>query len=124
VDARTSPQHVVAVLHVAHYYGAGRLVGLCEAILAKELKRGDRDDEGVCVAFVFVPAAFARYAFISCVCILCSYQLLLPALKYLPVTDFHYHQRKQIACSVLHLQHFTVPAKCTVFALRWHAIPV
>lgn len=46
VDPRTSPQHVVAVLHVAHYYGAGRLVGLCEAILAKELKRGDRDDEG------------------------------------------------------------------------------
>lgn len=46
IDSRTSPQHVVAVLHVAHYYGAGRLVGLCEAILAKELKRGDRDDEG------------------------------------------------------------------------------
>ncbi len=46
MDARTSPQHVIAVLHVAHYYGAGRLVGLCEAILAKELKRGDRDDEG------------------------------------------------------------------------------
>ena len=46
MDHRISPQHVVAVLHVAHYYGAGRLVGLCEAVLAKELKRGDSDDEG------------------------------------------------------------------------------
>ncbi|KAL0038735.1 hypothetical protein WJX79_005752 [Trebouxia sp. C0005] len=46
VDTRTSAQHAVAVLHVAHYYGAGRLVGLCEAILATELKRGNRDDEG------------------------------------------------------------------------------
>lgn len=46
MDPRTSAQHVVAVLHVAHYYGAGRLVALCEAVLAKELKRGDKDDEG------------------------------------------------------------------------------
>lgn len=49
MDVRISPQHVVAVLHVAHYYGAGRLVGLCEAMLAKELKRGSRDDEGWCL---------------------------------------------------------------------------
>ena len=74
VDSRTSPQHAVAVLHVAHYYGAGRLVGLCEAILAKELKRGDRDDEGLC--------CFCLYT--SCICMLCLYQLrlhtvLLPA---------------------------------------------
>ena len=46
MDPRTSAQHVIAVLHVAHYYGAGRLVALCEAFLAKELKRGDKDDEG------------------------------------------------------------------------------
>ena len=46
MDPRISPQHVVAVLHVAHYYGAGRLVALCEAVLAKELKQSDRDDEG------------------------------------------------------------------------------
>ena len=46
MDPRISPQHVVAVLHVAHYYGAARLVALCEAVLAKELKLGDRDDEG------------------------------------------------------------------------------
>ena len=46
LDPRTSPQHAVAVLHVAHYYGATRLVGLCEAILAKEIKKGDADDEG------------------------------------------------------------------------------
>ena len=46
MDPRTPPQHVVAVLHVAHYYGVSRLVGLCEAILAKELKRGDPEDEG------------------------------------------------------------------------------
>jgi len=63
VDSRTSPQHVVAVLHVAHYYGAGRLVGLCEAILAKELKRGDRDDEGlccfcVCTSFICMQCCF------------------------------------------------------------------
>ncbi len=55
---------------------------------------------------------------------LCSYQLLLHALKYLPVTDLYYRQRRQIVCSVLHLQHFTVPANCKVFALQWHAIPV
>ena len=47
LDPRTSPQHAVAVLHVAHYYGATRLVTLCEAILAKEIKKGDRDDEGM-----------------------------------------------------------------------------
>ena len=74
VDSRTSPQHIVAVLHVAHYYGAGRLVGLCEAILAKELKRGNRDDEGLCCFCLCT----------SCVCMLCLYQLrlhtvLLPA---------------------------------------------
>ena len=46
MDPRTSAQHVVAVLHVAHYYGAGRLVALCEAFLAKELKQSDKDDEG------------------------------------------------------------------------------
>lgn len=46
LDPRSSPQHVVAVLHVAHYYGASHLVGLCEATLAKVLKKGDQDDEG------------------------------------------------------------------------------
>lgn len=46
MNPRTSAQHVIAVLHVAHYYGAGRLVALCEAFLAKELKRSDKDDEG------------------------------------------------------------------------------
>jgi len=61
---------------------------------------------------------------------LCSYQLhlhvhlLLHALKYLPVTDLYHHQRRQIVCSVLHLQYFTVPANWKVSALRWHAIPV
>ena len=48
LDPRTSPQHAVAVLHVAHYYGATRLVTLCEAILAKEIKKGDRDDASSC----------------------------------------------------------------------------
>ena len=52
LDARTSPQHAVAVLHVAHYYGATRLVSLCEAILAKEIKKGDRDDEGMELCFL------------------------------------------------------------------------
>ncbi len=86
VDARTSPQHVVAVLHVAHYYGAGRLVGLCEAILAKELKRGDRDDEGLCcfclctqlhLHAVHLSAAFACCALTSCICMLfiCCFKL-------------------------------------------------
>ncbi len=88
VDSRTSPQHVVAVLHVAHYYGAARLVGLCEAILAKELKRGDRDDEGLCcfcfctsffcmqylyqlrLRTVLLPTAFACCAPTSCCCML------------------------------------------------------
>lgn len=55
LDPRTSPEHAIAVLHVAHYYGAACLVGLCEALLAKVLKKGDRDDEGLaqCLSVVF-----------------------------------------------------------------------
>lgn len=45
LDSRSSPQHVMAVLHVAHYYGAAHLVGLCEAMLAQAVKKGDQDDE-------------------------------------------------------------------------------
>ena len=45
LDPRSSPQHVMAVLHVAHYYGAAHLVGLCEATLAQAIKKGDQDDE-------------------------------------------------------------------------------
>lgn len=46
LDPRSSPEHTIAVLHVAHYYGATCLVGLGEALLAKVLKKGDKDDEG------------------------------------------------------------------------------
>ena len=63
MDPRIPPQHVVAVLHVAHYYGAGCLVGLCEAVLAKELKRGDKDDEGVLQ---------------SCILLLCVFGSIMP----------------------------------------------
>ena len=35
----------MAVLHVAHYYGAAHLVGLCEAMLAQAVKKGDKDDD-------------------------------------------------------------------------------
>lgn len=63
MDPRISPQHVISVLHVAHYYGAGRLVALCEAVLAKELKRSDRDDDGS--ALVPIPqVAAAGYSVI------------------------------------------------------------
>lgn len=58
MDPRTSPQHVVAVLHVAHYYGAGRLVALCEAVLAKDLKQSDREDEGAASSYPQAAAAF------------------------------------------------------------------
>ncbi|KAK9807068.1 hypothetical protein WJX72_012529 [[Myrmecia] bisecta] len=46
IDMRIDIEMAIAVLHVAHYYGAPRLVGLCEVILAKELKRGSPRDEG------------------------------------------------------------------------------
>jgi protein-L-isoaspartate O-methyltransferase len=44
LDARTDPEHAIAVLHVAHYYGAARLVGLCELVLARELKKCEAGD--------------------------------------------------------------------------------
>ena len=46
LDVRTEPGHAVVVLHLGHYYGATRLVGLCEGLLAKAFKAGDPEDEG------------------------------------------------------------------------------
>ena len=46
LDARLDAELAAAVLHVAQYYGAPRLVGLCERLLAREIKRGDPEDEG------------------------------------------------------------------------------
>eukprot|EP00891_Asterochloris_glomerata_P002710 jgi/Astpho2/2710/fgenesh1_pg.00050_%23_25_t len=45
LDVRTEPGHAVVVLHLGHYYGATRLVGLCEGLLAKAFKAGDPEDE-------------------------------------------------------------------------------
>ena len=50
LDVRTEPGHAVVVLHLGHYYGATRLVGLCEGLLAKAFKAGDPEDEGGCAA--------------------------------------------------------------------------
>ena len=66
VDPRSSPQHVVAVLHVAHYYGAAHLVGLCEAILAKVLKKGDKDDEGKHLPFLISKIATIWILLVNC----------------------------------------------------------
>lgn len=41
-----NPQAAVAALHVAHYYGAPRLVALCEMALASELKSSSDNDDG------------------------------------------------------------------------------
>ena len=50
LDVRTEPGHAVVVLHLGHYYGATRLVGLCEGLLAKAFKAGNPEDEGGCAA--------------------------------------------------------------------------
>ena len=46
LDARLDAESASAVLHVGCYYGAPRLVGLCERLLAREIKRRDPTDEG------------------------------------------------------------------------------
>jgi hypothetical protein len=46
LDARLDAESATAVLHIAHYYGAPRLVGLCERLLAQEIKSRDPEDEG------------------------------------------------------------------------------
>lgn len=47
LDARLDAESAMAVLHIAHYYGAPRLVGLCERLLAQEIKSRDPQDEGL-----------------------------------------------------------------------------
>ena len=46
LDARLDAESAAAVLHIAQYYGAPRLAGLCERLLAREIRRRDPDDEG------------------------------------------------------------------------------
>ena len=46
LDSRLDAELAAAVLHIAQYYGAPRLAGLCERLLAREIKNGDADDEG------------------------------------------------------------------------------
>ncbi len=47
LDARLDAESAAAVLHIAQYYGAPRLAGLCEHLLAREIRRRDPEDEGV-----------------------------------------------------------------------------
>ncbi len=47
LDARLDAELAATVLHIAQYYGAPRLAGLCERLLACEIKNGDAEDEGV-----------------------------------------------------------------------------
>ena len=53
LDTRLDAELAAAVLHIAQYYGAPRLAGLCERLLAREIKNGDPEDEG-------------RQSFLSC----------------------------------------------------------
>lgn len=46
LDARLDAELAATVLHIAQYYGAPRLAGLCERLLAREIKNGDAEDEG------------------------------------------------------------------------------
>ena len=46
LDSRLYAELAAAVLHIAQYYGAPRLAGLCERRLAREIKDGDAEDEG------------------------------------------------------------------------------
>ena len=46
LDARLDAESAAAVLHVGQYYGAPRLVGLAERLLAREIKRREPEDEG------------------------------------------------------------------------------
>ncbi|CAL5223332.1 g5831 [Coccomyxa viridis] len=48
LDARLDAELAATVLHIAQYYGAPRLAGLCERLLAREIKNGDAEDEGAC----------------------------------------------------------------------------
>ncbi|CAL8462859.1 g2393 [Coccomyxa elongata] len=50
LDARLDAESAAAVLHIAQYYGAPRLAGLCERLLAREIRRRDPEDEGTCEA--------------------------------------------------------------------------
>lgn len=47
LDARLDAELAATVLHIAQYYGAPRLAGLCERLLAREIKNGDAEDEGI-----------------------------------------------------------------------------
>ena len=46
LDSRLDAELAASVLHIGQYYGAPRLVGLCERLLAREIKSGDPEDEG------------------------------------------------------------------------------
>ncbi len=46
MDARLDAESAAAALHVGQYYGAPRLVGLAERLLAREIKRREPEDEG------------------------------------------------------------------------------
>lgn len=59
LDTRLDAELAAAVLHIAQYYGAPRLAGLCERLLAREIKNGDPEDEG-------------DQSFLSCDCLLPS----------------------------------------------------
>ncbi|EIE27207.1 PCMT-domain-containing protein [Coccomyxa subellipsoidea C-169] len=50
LDARLDAEAATAVLHIGQYYGAPRLVGLCERMLAREIRHRDAGEEGTCEA--------------------------------------------------------------------------
>ncbi len=57
LDSRLDAELAASVLHIGQYYGAPRLVGLCERLLAREIKSGDPEDEGGIFSIMCVEAA-------------------------------------------------------------------
>ena len=46
VDARLDAQSALGLLHVAHFFGAPRLAGLCDLALSRSFKHATPSDEG------------------------------------------------------------------------------
>ena len=48
IDTRMDAQAALALLHVAHFFGAPRLAGLCDLALSRGFKHATPADDGAC----------------------------------------------------------------------------
>ena len=62
VDARLGGQEALALLHVAHFFGAARLAGLCDLALSRGFKHASPADEGECLATALLHILLAEHA--------------------------------------------------------------